>query len=238
MGSSPFAGATSAISYHEGYLNINIASGNFVENVKGKTYKFRDYSEYDLSNPLPNEYQATGKSLTLYTYEFTPNGQTLNISEQVWRGETKTTSYTFKSGGDKSAEYEHDGTVIEFSIKYDNETLYRGDQAVGSTSFKDEGPIFLDRVRDNPTFEYDGNTYIFKDDGKTIEWNGNTWTLYRYDNESEYKYRAVYVKVNNMWFDNYYGVELTSNDDIIKSTPASTEGTIQWWFLGDEGYRK
>ena len=240
---SPFAGATSVISYHEGYLNINIASGNFVENVKGKIYKFRDYSEYDLSNPLPNEYQSTGKSLTLYTYEFTANGQTLNIKEEVWRGETKTTSYTFKSGGDKSAEYEYNGNIITFSIKYDNETLYMGDQAVGSTSFKDEGPIFLDRVRDNPTFEYNGNTYIFKDGGKTIEYNGNTWTLYRYDNESEYKNRAVYlyneIVIGFIPVSWYYGVELSGdNDNTIKSTPRGDNTTVQWWFLGDEGYRK
>ncbi|MEI0492231.1 hypothetical protein R4J17_07280 [Brachyspira intermedia] len=238
LGGSPIAGATSVISHQEGYLNMNIIAGGFIENVKGKTYKFRDYSEYNLSNPLPNEYQSTGKSLTLYTYEFTANGQTLNITEQVWRGETKTTSYTVQSSTDNSAVYGYNGSTIEFSIKYDNETLYRGDQAVGTASFVDEGPIFLDRVKDNPTYKYGNNTYVFKDDGKTIEWNGNTWKLYRYDNESEYKYRAIYVKENTMWFDNYYGVELTYNDDVIKSTPASTEGTIQWWLLGDEAYRE
>ena len=238
---SPFAGATSVISHHEGYLNVNTVSGGFIENVKGKTYKFRDYSEYNLSNPLPNEYQVTGKSLTLYIYEFTANGQTVNVTEQVWRGERKTTSYTVKSSSDNSAVYEYNGSTIEFSIKYDSETLYKGDQAVGTTSFIDNGPIFLDRVKDDPTYTSSGNTYVFKNGGKTIEWNGNTWTLYRYDNDSNYKNRAVYKYTQMIglipvpW---YYGVELSSNDDIIKSTPRGDNTIVQWWRLTGDAYRK
>ena len=128
------------------------------------------------------------------------------------------------------------------SLKYDNETLYNGEQPIGSTSFIDEGPIFLDRVKDNPTFKYNDNTYIFKDGGKTIEWNGNTWTLYRYDNESKYKNRAIY-KYTEMWglipVPWYYGVELSGdNDSTIKSTPKGDNNTVQWWLLGDEAYRQ
>ena len=241
-GYSPIAGATSAISHYAGYLNVNIISGGFVENVKGKTYKFRDYSEYSLDNPLPYGYQTTGKSLTLYTYEFTANAQTLTIKEEIWGGKTKTTIYKIKSSADKSAVYDSNGKTINLSLKYDNETLYNGEQPIGSTSFIDEGPIFLDRVKDNPTFKYNDNTYIFKDGGKTIEWNGNTWTLYRYDNESKYKNRAIY-KYTEMWglipVPWYYGVELSGdNDSTIKSTPKGDNNTVQWWLLGDEAYRQ
>ena len=239
---SPGTTPTSGITSNPGYLNVNTTSGSFMENVKGKTYKFRDYSEYDLSNPLPTEYQATGKSLTLYTYEFTDDGRTINITEQVWGEEAKTTSYTVQSYTDKSAVYEYNGSTIEFSIKYDNETLYRGDQAVGSTSFIDNGPIFLDRVKDDPTYTSKDNTYAFKNGGKTIEWNGNTWTLYRYDNDSNYKNRAVYKYTEIIaglipvpW---YYGVELSSNDDIIKSTPRGDNTTVQWWLLGDDANKE
>ena len=224
---SPALAPTDGITDNPGYLTVNIVGGGFVENVKGKTYKFRDYSEYQVDSPLPIEYIVTGKSLTLYTYEFTANGQTLNITEQVYGQAAKTTSYNIISSAEKEAVYENNGVKVNVSIQNDNSRLYRDGKEVGDVSFIDHGPLFPDRVR-SAKFVKDDVSYEFNADGSEFTLKYGTGSLFnpkkeykyklaRYDNSLDQNYTAVYECLNpNGAFK--YGRVVLRNDNLIKTS--------------------
>ena len=146
---SPETTPTDGVTSTPGYLNVNVIEGGFINNVKDKTYKYRDYSEYKTDSPLPVDYSPTGKSLILYTYKFSSDAQTLDITEDNWNVSTTTKHYKIVSSEEKSAIYkdENSGETITMSIQTDNNTIYKDGVVVGTTSFIDNGPLFADRVK-------------------------------------------------------------------------------------------
>ena len=262
---SPETTPTNGVTDDPGYLNINIIKGGFTENVKGKIYKYRDYSEYDISSPLPEDYKPTGKSLILYGYEFSSDAQSLTISEETWNSGTVSKKYNIVSSSDSSAIYEYNGAQITVSIQTDNNVLYKDGVVVGTTSFTDYGPIFADRVRGATFVKKDGEyisltigtiynveykfnsdatelilTYSYSPD-KYAEETFN-YELYRYDNDAKNNYRGVYKCLNGgvAIFDIVYSwVTLTDNNTIKISKdygPSYNPGSSDT--LGYEAYRE
>ncbi|MEI0488741.1 hypothetical protein [Brachyspira pulli] len=225
---------------------LGIANG-FSSIVKGKAYKFRDTSEYTTANPLPDDYTTTGKSLTLYSYEFNSTGKQLTYKEETWNAGTKEIVYTLKEETQSDATYtsENNGD-IKVSVQGNYDILYKFDGStsieVGRASFNDPGPLFLDRIKNNPVFSNGDNiTYTFSENGKKITyvdtdaWFDKTKEIYlsRYDNDPKNNNRAVYK-----WGSWYFGIELTEKDTIIKSTSRSSDLTIQWNTLTDQATRQ
>ncbi|WP_300752633.1 hypothetical protein [uncultured Brachyspira sp.] len=217
-GTTPTQGVTST----PGYYKVNIISGGFVDNVKGKTYKYRDYSEYRTDSPLPVDYVITGKSLTLYIYEFTANGQTLNITEQVYGKNTTTTSYNIVSSSDKEAVYENNGVKVNVSIVNDNNRLYRDGKEVGDVSFIDHGPLFPDRVR-GAVFKNGKTVYTFSEDGTSFtldyeDGDKHNFKLARFDNQIENNNTAIYHDLD-YWtqLTPYKRAKLVNDNTIVSS---------------------
>ena len=243
---SPETTVTDGVTSTPGYLDTEIIIANFIDNLKGKTYKFRDTTEYTKDNPLPDDYTTTGKSLILYSYAFDSEANKLTYTAETWRENTETIVYTLRAETETDATYTSDaGQSIKVTIQGNADILYKMEDTVltklGETSFTDPGPLFLDRVKNDPVFKSTGNTYTFKNGGKTIDWNGKTWTLSRYDNDPNNNNRAVYLYLEDwgLWDTPwYYGIELSENDTIIKSTSRSSDITIQWNTLGDEATRQ
>lgn len=146
------------------YLEV---PSTFSSVVKGKTYKFRDYSGLDST-------VATGKSLTLYSYVFDSEGKTLTITEESWRKEPVKTVYTLTTDNASDAVYTANGKTINVAIENNNyNILYqKNDSAsskLGEVSFTDKGPLFLDMVKGSTYIAQDNSyKYSFSEDGKTI----------------------------------------------------------------------
>ena len=226
-GTTPTQGVTST----PGYYKVNIISGGFVDNVKGKTYKYRDYSEYRTDSPLPVDYVITGKSLTLYIYEFTANGQTLNITEQVYGKNTTTTSYNIVSSSDKEAVYENNGVKVNVSIVNDNNRLYRDGKEVGDVSFIDHGPLFPDRVR-GAVFKNGKTVYTFSEDGTSFtldyeDGDKHNFKLARFDNEIENNNTAIYHDLD-YWtqLTPYKRAKLVNDNTIVSSFVGGSLGGV------------
>ncbi len=103
-------------------------------------------------------------------------------------------------------------------------------------NFADPGPEFLERVKSNPVFS-GGASYEFRDEGRTLIVDGDTYTFARPDNDDNYRNRGVYTKkiVLTPW---YYGIEFSNDDNTIKMTRASSNATIQWNTLDWEATRQ
>lgn len=235
---SPETTPTKGVTSTPGYLNVNIIKGGFTENVKGKKYQYRDYSEYDISSPLPEDYKPTGKSLILYGYEFSSDAQSLTISEETWNSGTVSKKYNIVSSSDSSAIYEYNGAQITVSIQTDNNVLYKDGVVVGTTSFTDYGPIFADRVRGARFFKAEKEDitivrtvynveYIFNEDATKVVLTYSyspdkyaeetfNYTLARYDNDANNNYRAVYESAEAGTAFKYSWIELSNNDNTVK----------------------
>ena len=239
---SPSTTPTSGVTSTPGYLEVNVIEGGFTKNVQGKKYQYRDYSEYKTDSPLPTDYSSTGKSLMLYTYEFSSDAQTLSITEDKWNVSKITKTYKIVSSEEKSAIYKDDssGETITMSIQTDNNTIYKNGVVVGTTSFTDYGPIFADRVRGATFVKKDGEyisltigtiynvEYKFNSDATelilTYSYSPDRYAeetfnyeLYRYDNDAKNNYRGVYKCLNGGVdiFDIVYSwVTLTDNNTI------------------------
>ena len=203
---------------------------SFADNVRGNSYLMRD-------------------GLNLYTYTFSEDGRSAEVTCTVWRENTSTTTGTFKwqsqTNGENAvyAEENSDGTVSNeqsFVISDAGKLLTAGDvQLERSDIFEDPGPEFLLRLQNDVTFANDSDdSYEFLDGGRTLVMNGDTYTFVRQDSPNN---RAVYTKkiLGTPW---YYGVELSEGDDgtkdnKVKITSGWGENTIGWGTLGWEAER-
>ncbi|MDO6992585.1 hypothetical protein Q5M87_01030 [Brachyspira innocens] len=212
--------------------HVYVAS-KFTDNVKSKTYKFRDTTEYVYTDTskLPDGYtKPTGKSLILYSYEFDPTGQKLTYKEETWNGGTKQIDYTLKEETESMGTYTSQSNGdIKVSIQGSPDILYKLDGSVstkvGEASFKDPEPIFPDRVR-GAKFEKGSVLYTFNDDGTqfTIKDGSSTLTfiLARYNNDSYINNSAVYEYQEEWTVFKYRWVELSDNNTIKTSTSGFT----------------
>ncbi|WP_304353832.1 hypothetical protein [Brachyspira innocens] len=205
----------------------------FTDNVKSKTYKFRDYSEYDKSSPLPEGYKPTGKSLILYSYSFDAEGDTLTYKEETWRGNTEEIVYTLKEETESMGTYTSQSNGdIKVSVQGSPDILYKFDGSVstkvGETTFVDYDPIFPDRVR-GARFVRDDVSYEFNDDGSefTLKYGSGSWIdpvktynykLARYDNSPDQNYTAVYKCLNPNGAFEYGRVVLREDNNLIKTS--------------------
>ncbi|WP_295157171.1 hypothetical protein [uncultured Brachyspira sp.] len=203
LGSSPFPGATSALDHHKAYLVKN-TTGNFLNDVKGRSYKNR-------------------KGLILYSYEFSDDGKTITYKETDWKGKIPEVVKEYKVNEttitDKNASYTYNGENIEIGIKDDNNTIYKGNSydILGIYNYNDPGPTFLERVA-GEVYEGSGYRYVFSVDGKTMEGsNGKTYTYVQQDAND----RAVYDDGtgNFIWKFTFWGLRLApyngKNDGVL-----------------------
>lgn len=189
------------------YLEV---PSTFSSVVKGKTYKFRDYSGLDST-------VATGKSLTLYSYVFDSEGKTLTITEESWRKEPVKTVYTLTTDNASDAVYTANGKTINVAIENNNNNvLYqKNDSAsskLGEVSFTDKGPLFLDMVQGSTYIAQDQSyKYSFSEDGRVLTYTypgGDTQTYtYNRINPNDYNI-ASYDQDNSL---NDWGIRLSEN---------------------------
>ena len=219
-------------------------ANKFKEDIKtlnNKEYKYRDYSGYTYTKPADKEQIAdlaqwskdyAGKSLVLYTYSLTDNGETITIKQEHFTEGNKDSSIyklSVINSADK-ATYTNvnnpDDTKSVILMKNEEGTTIEA-LSIGGTiidfAFVDYGPVFVDRVR-NARFEYDskylpaGNTYIpgvagtlFGGTVKNIVYqfnaDGTSFTLTYYYDGKQYTYENKLARfdsdINNMWAAKY-----------------------------------
>ena len=238
---SPETTVTDGVTSTPGYLDTEIIIASFIDNLKSKTYKFRYTNEYNNTSPLPDDYTTTGKSLILYSYAFDSTAGKLTYTEETWnKGITKEIVYSLRAQTETDATYASDDgkSTIKVTIQSSADILYKIEDTVltklGESSFDGTpGPLFLDRVASNPKYVRGSDSYEFKDNGKVLIMNGDTYTLARLDNSDKYMNRAVYYYEGGY----YYGIELSNQDNNIKMTGWSLIGAIRWETLGWEADR-
>ncbi|MEI0748088.1 hypothetical protein [Brachyspira pulli] len=210
------------------YLEL---TDGFASEVKGKTYKWRDYSKV-------NSADNNGESLILYTYTFSQDGKQLTYTTTEWNKQPVSKTYNMNTDSEtyNSATYTYNGETIKLSIQGNNNILYKGDIStitkVGESSFVDKGPIFRDRVLGNNVMfkSSDGAiTYTFSNNGNTLVYkNGSTTYTYEFKTQVSDNYsRAIYKA--DYWL-GWAGFELSNNDNIIKATRSGSpwESSITW----------
>lgn len=184
--------------------------------IQGKTFKFRDYSEYvpTGTDKIPSGYKSTGKSKILYEYSFDNAATTVSYyATEYMKTRSLVGTYPLTQEGSVFT-FNKDGTDITLVVPAeglitDGETMYQ-------ENFTDHGPIFVDRVA-GAVFTYPAEVYYalvgyvknvqykFSDDGLSFElsydqsWAFGIWyekkftyTFARFDNELTENYTAVY----------------------------------------------
>lgn len=209
--------------------------------LNNKDFKYRDYSGYTSTKPSDKEQISdlakwakdyAGKSLMLYTYSLTDNGETITIKQEHFAEGNKGT-HTYKLSKINSATKATYANVNNASdtksvtiMKSENETTIEAlliDGMAVDFAFVDYGPVFADRVR-NARFEYGGirlppgSTYVPGFVGTVVggtinnivyQFNedGTSFTLtYDYDGK-KYTYENKLARfdsdINNMWAAKY-----------------------------------
>lgn len=205
--------------------------------IQGKTFKFRDYSEYvpTGTDKIPSGYKSTGKSKILYEYSFDNAATTVSYYATEYMKDRRLVGTYSLTQEDSVFAFNKDGTDITLVVPAeglitDGETMYQ-------ENFTDHGPIFVDRVAGavftnggiSYTFSEDGLSFVLKDGSKT--WN---YTFARFDNALTENYTAVYQFKDSTF--GYGRVVLiprnnTMRNDVIRvSTVGGTIGG-----LGDGG---
>lgn len=184
--------------------------------IQGKTFKFRDYSEYvpTGTDKIHSGYKSTGKSKILYEYSFDNAATTVSYyATEYMKDRRLVGTYPLTQEGSVFT-FNKDGTDITLVVPAeglitDGETMYQ-------ENFTDHGPIFVDRVA-GAVFTYPAEVYYalvgyvknvqykFSDDGLSFElsydqsWAFGIWyekkftyTFARFDNELTENYTAVY----------------------------------------------
>ncbi|ADG70839.1 hypothetical protein [Brachyspira murdochii] len=140
-----------------------------------KEYKWRDYSGF-VKNDTDEKAQIdledwrakgySGKSITLYKYTLTDNGETLNISQDRTFENTKSSTVTYKlskiNAKDRATYTNISDTNDSISISivdYNGENTISVSGQVLDPNFADYGPIFVDRLK-NANFKKDGEQNI------------------------------------------------------------------------------
>ncbi|OEJ15949.1 hypothetical protein BFL38_10855 [Brachyspira hampsonii] len=208
-----------------------------IKTLNEKVYQWRDYSGYEATSPSSKTQinledwinsGYAGKSLILYTYSISDNGEKITVSQKEFQSSSINISKDYslsKITSSEQAVYTNaDGSSLYVKITESNsKKTISVDGNILDENFQDYGPIFVDRVR-NARFEYNskylpaGNTYIpgiigtmF---GGTIEKivykfnaDGTSFTLtYNYDGK-EYKYENKLARFDsdaeNTWTAKY-----------------------------------
>lgn len=184
--------------------------------IQGKTFKFRDYSEYvpTGTDKIHSGYKSTGKSKILYEYSFDNAATTVSYyATEYMKTRSLVGTYPLTQEGSVFT-FNKDGTDITLVVPAeglitDGETMYQ-------ENFTDHGPIFVDRVA-GAVFTYPAEVYYalvgyvknvqykFSDDGLSFElsydqsWAFGIWyekkftyTFARFDNKLTENYTAVY----------------------------------------------
>lgn len=163
--------------------------------IQGKTFKFRDYSEYvpTGTDKIPSGYKSTGKSKILYEYSFDNAATTVSYYATEYMKDRRLVG-TYPLTQESSVfTFNKDGTDITLVVPA--EGLITDGEIMYEENFTDHGPIFVDRVAGavfmnggiSYTFSEDGLSFVLKDGAKT--WN---YTFARFDNALTENYTAVY----------------------------------------------
>ncbi len=178
-----------------------------------------------------------GNGLVLYKYVVSQDGKTITRTAESWNGlttETDVSQKTYNVGeGESATKGKVSGeNVATLELQDESRTLCFSNGEIASSVFTDPGPDWLERVKHNPKYEADGNTYVFSDSGKTLTMNGDKYYFCESRDADIGKSRAVY-KYNDTSF---YGLELSASDDVIEMTSWSGFYAIQWYTLGWSAY--
>ena len=148
-----------------------------------KEYKWRDYSGF-VKNDTDEKAQIdlddwkskgySGRSITLYKYTLTDNGETLNILQERTFENTQSSAVTYKlskiNAKDRATYTNISDTNDSISISivdYNGENTISVSGQVLDPNFADYGPIFVDRVK-NSSFKKEGEQTIAWGFGKLV----------------------------------------------------------------------
>lgn len=178
-----------------------------------------------------------GNGLVLYKYVVSQDGKTITRTAESWNGlttETDVSQKTYNVGkGESATKGEVTGeNVATLELQDESRTLCFSNGEIASSVFTDPGPDWLERVKHGATYKLGDNTYTFSGGGKTLTMNGDTYYFCESRDADIGKSRAVY-KYNDASF---YGLELSSSDDVIEMTSWSGFYAIQWYTLGWSAY--
>ena len=214
-------------------------AGNFAANVQGAIFSYREADGYTGSD-------GKGYGLNKKSIKFSPNGKTAQFITTPWRGNEKSeVTYSMdeaKLPSDLEAVFGEKTFTLDDSINVltvDGVKYYR--------NFVDPGPSFKNRVKDNPSFSStDGKTsFKFLEGGNKLEVSWTTKVLffetkstetYNFERDDQDRRCAVYHVYTGIW--QFYGIELSNNDNTIKMTSSSSKEVILWNSLGWDSYRQ
>ena len=126
--------------------------------IQGKTFKFRDYSEYvpTGTDKIPSGYKATGKSKILYEYSFDNAATTVSYyATEYMKDRRLVGTYPLTQEGSVFT-FNKDGTDITLVVPA--EGLITDGEIMYEENFTDHGPIFVDRVA-GAVFTYPTEVY-------------------------------------------------------------------------------
>ncbi len=209
-----------------------IMNDGFASEVKGKTYKFRDYSN-----------SAVGKSLTLYEYVFDSTGKKVTVNTSTWNKDTVSKTYTMDENSETylDAIFVNNGETIKLGIQGNNNILYKVDGSViskvGEASFIDKGPYFYDIVAGHKyegtsegrtvvfTFSGDGKTFSYTDTDPTFGMPSSDTFSYKVMKSDNYKVSSYWQE--SAWMFGYWALKLSEDGKTIQiSTAALAEISI------------
>lgn len=204
----------------------------FYESMKNKSFYTRNV-----------ENGVAGLDLLTWRFE---EGRAVKHTKQTWLSGTTEPVVTFPEEAKLVAVSRTSGTIMlengtryTFTLNDSADSVLVETRTVNGgttsntyyTNYNDQGPEFLLRVKDNPTFT-GSSKFEFKDGGRTLIYDGIECY---YDERVTNNYRAdglspncaIYsFKSGLIWW--FYGIELTNNDKNIRGTARSSEAVIQW----------
>ena len=172
-------------------------------------------------------------TLTLHSYEFSYDGNTLEHKTTEWFGDGSSTTVETFAAYEKVDE--NTAKYGGFTFKIEGKKLLKGDKHIGTDGYN-EAPIFLDRVKGA---KFTNDSFVFSDDGKTVTVNGDeVYKLTRtYDNKTRALYRYQAGSWGGYGFALYDGDNGQKDHEIWRTTWGAWNVDPTWVTWEQEGYR-
>lgn len=204
-----------------------VLGNNFHETVAGRGWQIRkDNADYDGSED----------GLELLTWEFSSDGKTATMYEEVWREERSDEGKTFNiTSTDSKSGTSTDGYTFTLSDDLMTLTVTGGSDSERTYKFgySDPGPAWVLRVKGRTYFNSD-YMYVFSQDGSSVDYykggeKKETWPLSEADSS---RTKAVYTGDGVLF--KYWGMKLeTSDRDLYVTISQGTGKEVLGHAYGD-----
>lgn len=204
-----------------------ILGSNFHETVANRGWQIRkDNADYDGSED----------GLELLTWEFSSDGKTATMYEEVWREERRGEGETFNiTSTDSKSGTSTNGYTFTLSDDLMTLTVTGGSDSGRTYKFgyDDPGPAWQLRVKGRTYFN-SKYMYVFSDDGSSVDFyeggeKKETWPLSEADSS---RTKAVYTGSGLLF--KYWGMKLENSDrDLYVTTGQGTGKEVLGFAYGD-----